>query len=491
MAFAQHMGTRGFTQRDVAREIMRGYGKLESRNIIENMKRDNKLSWIKEAGWHEAGRQRHTLYKTKLLSVNNALKFEHLPGYILSPNQEVLPEEKGETQGTSHQMLARERILLQYIEKNQIVSDMKFFDMVKAIRDSESELQIRVDPRTVSRMMDKMDREEKIIIVRRTIFMDNDDSDEASCEATFYMSRDCTPQLLEQHINRYRVRKEIDHLLCRKSDHKPFGRTLGEHDIPKFQRLKAVHMYCWYLAYGHEKDVSERQRGNKPVIYRTDDDWRKFVPPVAHPSHLWKGWINVGEAYLFVPLSIFRKFTPGAMVNFKEATRRRFLENNQHSLLRHMPVDYQKLFFFGRHNLGNLFEQLEKLAYMGLITFENVGAKSSGAINFMSKDIFNIYIHKNASILDTRKCEPAKMQIREEELESFERYRFQFNSLDEVEHYWSELQTVCTATRLNRRRFDEAGNELDEPKQNEIKPDGSKTGEGMGCSLFPSFSVNI
>ena len=50
MAFAQHMGTRGFTQRDVAREIMRGYGKLESRNIIENMKRDNKLSWIKEAG---------------------------------------------------------------------------------------------------------------------------------------------------------------------------------------------------------------------------------------------------------------------------------------------------------------------------------------------------------------------------------------------------------------------------------------------------------
>ena len=41
------MGTKGFTQRDVAREIMRGYGKLESRNIIENMKRDNKLSWIK------------------------------------------------------------------------------------------------------------------------------------------------------------------------------------------------------------------------------------------------------------------------------------------------------------------------------------------------------------------------------------------------------------------------------------------------------------
>ena len=59
----------------------------------------------------------------------------------------------------------------------------------------------------------------------------------------------------------------------------------------------------------------------------------------------------------------------------KDAQKRRFLENNQHSLLRHMPIDYQKLFFFGRHNLGNLFEQLEKLAFMGLITFENVASK--------------------------------------------------------------------------------------------------------------------
>ena len=89
-------------------------------------------------------------------------------------------------------------------------------------------------------------------------------------------------------------------------------------------------------------------------------------------SNLGPGWINIGEAYLYVPLSIFRKFTPGAMINFKDQTKRRFLENNRHCLLRHMPIEYQKLFFFGRHNLGNLFEQLEKLAFMGLITFENI-----------------------------------------------------------------------------------------------------------------------
>ena len=52
------------------------------------------------------------------------------------------------------------------------------------------------------------------------------------------------------------------------------------------------------------------------------------------------------------------------------------------------------------------------------------------------------------------------MQIRECELEHFDRYRFQFGSLEDVEHYWSELQNVCTGTRLNRRRFDESGNEV-------------------------------
>ena len=66
------------------------------------------------------------------------------------------------------------------------------------------------------------------------------------------------------------------------------------------------------------------------------------------------------------------------MINFKDQTKRRFLENNRHCLLRHMPIEYQKLFFFGRHNLGNLFEQLEKLAFMGLITFENIQKRQKG-----------------------------------------------------------------------------------------------------------------
>ena len=158
------------------------------------------------------------------------------------------------------------------------------------------------------------------------------------------------------------------------------------------------------------------------------------------------------------------------MINFKDQTKRRFLENNRHCLLRHMPIEYQKLFFFGRHNLGNLFEQLEKLAFMGLITFENIQKRqkeqgftdygptwlittiitvdlygpwspdkemTGAALHNFSKDVFNVYVHRNASILDTRDCSPAKMFIRSEEIGSFKREKFHFNSVEAVNHYWS------------------------------------------------------
>ena len=96
--------------------------------------------------------------------------------------------------------MERERILHAFIEQQVCVSDMNFFDMVKTIRTAEIDSNIKIDPRTVSRILDKMDREGRILIDRQTIFMDNDDDEEnAKCEATFYMSVDCTQGKLICH----------------------------------------------------------------------------------------------------------------------------------------------------------------------------------------------------------------------------------------------------------------------------------------------------
>ena len=96
--------------------------------------------------------------------------------------------------------MERERILHAFIEQQVCVSDMNFFDMVKTIRTAEIDSNIKIDPRTVNRILDKMDREGRILIDRQTIFMDNDDDEEnAKCEATFYMSVDCTQGKLICH----------------------------------------------------------------------------------------------------------------------------------------------------------------------------------------------------------------------------------------------------------------------------------------------------
>ena len=82
-AYAQHMGDRGFTQRDISSEIMRGYGRLEPRNIVRNMLEKHKL--IKKAGKREVGRQRHDLYQSKCPLVNNSLKLGYSREIFASP----------------------------------------------------------------------------------------------------------------------------------------------------------------------------------------------------------------------------------------------------------------------------------------------------------------------------------------------------------------------------------------------------------------------
>ena len=79
VAYAKHVGKSGFTQKDISNDIMRSYGRLESRNIVKRC--NDKLRLIERAGWKEAGRQRHELYKLKNENLKSSLKFTQMPGY--------------------------------------------------------------------------------------------------------------------------------------------------------------------------------------------------------------------------------------------------------------------------------------------------------------------------------------------------------------------------------------------------------------------------
>ena len=70
-------------------------------------------------------------------------------------------------------------------------------------------------------------------------------------------------------------------------------------------------------------------------------------------------------------------------------------------------------------------------------------------LNF--SDIFNVYLHKSASILDTRHCAENYMYVLNPS--QFRRLNFNFETLSAVEQFWTELQAVCTSTPLNRRSY--------------------------------------
>ena len=65
------------------------------------------------------------------------------------------------------------------------------------------------------------------------------------------------------------------------------------------------------------------------------------------------------------------------MSPFKDPNKRKFLENYPNTLLRHMPYALQEHLFFGRANLQSLYDALEKLAFMGLVSFEQFSALQS------------------------------------------------------------------------------------------------------------------
>ena len=69
----------------------------------------------------------------------------------------------------------------------------------------------------------------------------------------------------------------------------------------------------------------------------------------------------------------------------------------------------------------------------------------------LSKDIFNVYMHRKASILDTRRCAENYMYVKNPS--QFNRLGFELDTLSSVEHFWTELQAVCTTTPLNRRSY--------------------------------------
>ncbi|XP_006148317.1 general transcription factor 3C polypeptide 1 isoform X1 [Tupaia chinensis] len=266
------------------------------------------------------------------------------------------------------------------------------------------------------------------------------------------------------------------------------GRSLGFQ--PKMPRLRVIHMFLWYLIYGHpanrtEKPVRsyERRMGrqrptragaqpsfgsnsesfsdisfrdsqesitwereielSKETVYVDDASWMRYVPPIPVHRDFGVGWAVLSNILFCLPLSIFVQIV---RVSYKVENLEEFLNDplKKHTLVRFLPRAIRQQLLYKRRYIFSVVENLQRLCYMGLLQF-------GPSEKFQDKDQVFIFLKKNAVIVDTTICEPHYNLAHSSR--PFERRLYVLNSMQDVENYWFDLQCVCLNTPLGVVRY--------------------------------------
>ncbi|KAJ1098406.1 hypothetical protein NDU88_003517 [Pleurodeles waltl] len=262
------------------------------------------------------------------------------------------------------------------------------------------------------------------------------------------------------------------------------GRALGF--LPKMPRLKLVHIFLWYIVYGHplsiplqqltekkEKEFTEDRpivpegtpvaadcetKGSDHVhkdvledyfldsevdlssetVYVDEASWKRYVPPVPLHRDFGYGWALVSDILLCLPLSVFVQIV---QVSYKVENLENFLNDHlkKHTLIKCLPRTMRQQLLYKRRYIFSFLENIQRLCYMGLLQF-------GPTEKFQDKDQVFIYVKRKSSIVDTTTCDPHYNLARSSR--PFERRGYFLSTLQDVENFWFDLQCVCLNTPL-------------------------------------------
>uniref|UniRef100_A0A8C4W7S0 Ral transcription factor IIIC subunit 1 n=1 Tax=Gopherus evgoodei TaxID=1825980 RepID=A0A8C4W7S0_9SAUR len=271
------------------------------------------------------------------------------------------------------------------------------------------------------------------------------------------------------------------------------GRSLGF--LPKMPRLRMVHIFLWYLIYGHplngqqQKTCYDGEKRGSPQVLDTntavpethpsasgddddDDDeaspettcmgnhevparesevdlcnetvyvddisWMRYLPPLPVHREFGYGWALVSDVLLCLPLSIFIQIV---QVSYKVDGLEDFLNNplKKHTLIRRLPRSVRQQLLYKRRYIFSVVENLQRLCCMGLLQF-------GPTEKFQDKDQVFVYMKRNAVIVDTTICDPHYNLAQSSR--PFERRLYVLNTMQDVENFWFDLQCVCLNTPL-------------------------------------------
>ncbi|XP_037936910.1 general transcription factor 3C polypeptide 1 [Teleopsis dalmanni] len=217
------------------------------------------------------------------------------------------------------------------------------------------------------------------------------------------------------------------------------------------------------------------------IAYTKQISWRTFIPPLPKYTDKPFGWVYLMDAIDRIPLSLLQKifcFEPEV-----DETLTPYLSHpvRQHYLLRQLSPDLQQ-------QISCIL--LQKLYIMVLKLLNHMGLIQIGErLNVKDPLIMWVYLNRHAHILETTTSEPSYFRINPNR--SYDTMRFEFNTSDDVNQYWTNLHRICIYTKLGFRRgtFERPGrireltfldpvDTYEAPK----KDDGTIPGDNLGAA---------
>uniref|UniRef100_A0A667WLC2 Ral transcription factor IIIC subunit 1 n=1 Tax=Myripristis murdjan TaxID=586833 RepID=A0A667WLC2_9TELE len=446
-------GTRGISQTALAMRM--SIGKLESRMICRKLERDGIIKGFME----DVGRQR----TTKFISHNRM-------------------HQRHET----YRLLKRKNMIVEAVHSLKIIEGL--YPLQKMINEEERQdgVSTKCCKKSILRLIRSLSREGMVKLYTTTVIQDGITKKvEMVVHPSIQPNDDAVKRAIDQIRFRISSSYPVAHIFYCFTPHflsvfftvKGLSRTLGFQ--PKMHRLRVIHNFLWYLIYGHplkrsspgsqtltdtnpgslekpsnpsnsgpDKDVhntknteKQTQSSKNPAsIFVDEETWKRFIPPIPIHKDFGDGWALVSDLLLCLPLSLFIQVI---QVNFKVNGLEAFLSDpvKQHYLVRALPSKIKRQLLYKRKYIFTFHENLQKLAYMGLLQFGPIE-------KFQDKDQVFVYLRQNTTIVDTTSSEPHYWMVSQSPDKPFEKRQYVLASSEDVENYWFDLLCVCLNTPL-------------------------------------------
>ncbi|CAH8488745.1 unnamed protein product [Heterobilharzia americana] len=251
--------------------------------------------------------------------------------------------------------------------------------------------------------------------------------------------------------------------------------------LPKMRRRSLVHEYLFHVIYGLSDTPCpiKPQTKSEPPVFCDDDTWRRYVAPLEHLRDMKNGWFLIGEVLRGIPFGLYLRLTittslPRILcrwlkldnllsdltkeeVEHLDSELTRFYNANMinqkdvpvRDLLRY-PLRYVELPGGSRGLLNDWLLSAKKLRTVSAMIEDLSGV--TGLVSMQQRNVSQAktsmlgFLHRRASLLDTRTAVPAYQILTN--LEHTEVIQFDFQTAVDVASYWLTCETIARNTPL-------------------------------------------